>query len=199
VNSIQKLENRVNRDIGEYGLILTQIKMLTDENIQLEKSKEAGEKARSIIQEVAQTTQQQLEYHLSSVTSMAMEYVFDDPYELSVAFTQRRNKTEVDVLFRKGEELVNPITACGGGAVDIAALSLQISILLMSKNTNRILFLDEPLKWLKGKDYPERGAEILKEISSKLGIQILMVSHDPTLIANADTVFSTEKKKKKIK
>ena len=55
-----------------------------------------------------------------------------------------------------------------------------------------VLILDEPLKHLKGNDMPEKGAELIRSISEKLGIQVIMVSHDPALISEADKVFSVK-------
>ncbi|NIU00181.1 MAG: hypothetical protein GWN01_04340, partial [Nitrosopumilaceae archaeon] len=53
--------------------------------------------------------------------------------------------------------------------------------------------MDEPLKWLKGGDLPIKGSHMIKEISKKLGIQIIMISHSPELIEGADRVFEVKK------
>ena len=76
-----------------------------------------------IIRTVGLNTQQTLQYHVSSIASLAMDAVFDDPYELKVEFVERRNKTECDLKFVREEQEVDPIEASGVGAVDVAAFA----------------------------------------------------------------------------
>ena len=61
------------------------------------------EKAKEIIREVGIKTQQQLQFHISDITSLALEAVFPDPYKLEIEFIQRRNKTECDIYFVRNE------------------------------------------------------------------------------------------------
>jgi DNA repair exonuclease SbcCD ATPase subunit len=50
------------------------------------------------------------------------------------------------------------------------------------------IVLDEPFKHLS-QDLRPKAAEMLKEISSKLGLQIIMVTHDVDLVEAADRLF----------
>jgi DNA repair exonuclease SbcCD ATPase subunit len=179
----------------EKAFLEKQIRGKEDRIAVLKKEHEITEKARAVIQCVAQDTQKQLEFHLSHLVTMALHTIFDDPYDLSVEFVQRRGKTEVDILFSKNGEKIDPLSASGGGVVDVASLFLQISLLtLMMPKRRNILFLDEPLRFLKGEGYPEKGMEVIKEISEKLGMQIVMVSHIPEFIESADRTFLIEQK-----
>ncbi len=159
----------------------------------LKKKAEACEQAQLIIQNVAQLTQKQLEYHVAELVTLAMAAVFDDPYELSIEFTQRRGRTETDLKFIRDGQSIDPLTASGGGAVDVAAFALRVSLwsLALSK-TRPTLVLDEPLKWLKGGELPIKGALMIKEISEKLGLQIIMVSHIPDQIEGADQITTVK-------
>jgi DNA repair exonuclease SbcCD ATPase subunit len=143
--------------------------------------------ARAIIQHVAQETQKQLEYQISELASLALAGVFDDPYELVLEFVQKRGKTEAVIEFERDGVRVNPTHCTGGGAQDVAAFALQVALWGIKRN-RPVMVLDEPLKWLKGNDYPERGADVIREISGKLGLQIIMVSHIPDQISHADKV-----------
>ena len=153
-------------------------------------------KAQLILQESARITQEHLQYRISKLVTLAMEAVFDDPYHLEVLFENARGRTQASINFMRGDELVSPLDASGGGAVDVAAFGLQVSLwTLQNPRTRPVLFLDEPLKWLKGGGMPDKGAAMLQEISQKLGIQVIMVSHSPELISHADRVFQVTKKK----
>lgn len=176
--SILRLESKINRKKEEL------------ENL---------EQAQTIIQIVGKTTQEELQYHLSELVTLAMENVLDDPYKLITNFVIRRGKTEVDLLFERNGETVNPLNATGGGAVDIASLALQFSLWgMQTPRTRKTFILDEPLKWLKGNDLPVKGANLIKQISERLGVQIIMVSHSPELIESADNVIEISQNKKGI-
>ena len=109
---------------------------------------------------------------------MALEAVMVNPYELVLEFVERRNKTECDILFRRGERLRDPFYA-GLGAVDIASFALRIASWSMSDPKLRnVMVLDEPFKHLKGKEDNERAIQMVKQISEKLNLQIIMVSDE---------------------
>lgn len=151
------------------------------------------EEAQLIIQSVAQQTQEQLKYHISELVTLALASVFEDPYEFKVEFVQRRGRTECDLWFVRGDVLIDPMSASGGGAVDVAAFALQVSLWSLGRpRTRNTMILDEPLKWLKGDDLPEKGAAMMKEISDRIGLQIIMVSHIPDQIESSDKVIDVK-------
>lgn len=153
------------------------------------------ETAQAIIQTVAQKTQEELEYRLSEIVSLALTAVFEDPYKLKVLFVIRRNKTECDLLFEKNGEIFDPISSSGGGAIDVAAMALRITIWSLTQPKPRnVLILDEPFRFLS-KEYQIKASTMLSEISKKLKLQIIMVSHSESLIEGANKVFRIAIKK----
>ena len=156
------------------------------------------EQAREVIRAVGLATQQQLQYHISEISSLALEAVFDDPYSLGVEFIQRRNKTECDLYFTRGKDVdnkIDPISASGGGAVDVASFALRTASWAMQVPRSRpVLMLDEPFRYLSTGLLPRAG-EMLKQISSELDLQIIMVTHAEELIDEADAVFSVDMNK----
>lgn len=153
------------------------------------------ERAREIIKTVALATQEQLTYHISDVTTLALEAVFNDPYQLQVEFVQRRNKTECDLFFTRDDARMEPLDASGGGAVDVAAFALRIASWSMARPRSRnVIVLDEPLRFLS-EDNQERASQMIKQLSEKLGLQFIIVTHNETLTAYADRVFQVKIKK----
>lgn len=137
------------------------------------------EKALEVVRQVGLKTQQQLQYHISGIASLALEAVFDNPYELKVEFIQRRNKTECDLYFTRDGYRIDPLDEGGGGAADIASFALRAaSWSMQSPKTRPVLLLDEPFKHLKGEERNLKVLEMVKQISEKLGIQIIMVSDE---------------------
>lgn len=167
--------------------------------VRLEKNKELRRhlQAREIVREVGLKTQQQLQYHVSDITSLALEAVFDDPYELIMEFVERRNKVECDLLFKRGDNLIDPLSSSGGGAVDIAAFALRIaSWSMMHPKLRNTIILDEPLRFLS-ENYQQRASLMIKELSERLGLQFIIVTHESTLAAYADAEFSVRIRKGK--
>ena len=147
-------------------------------------------KARAVIQQVAQETQRQLEYHLGNLVSLAEAAVFPDPYEFRVRFEQRRGKTECDLLFVKGDSEMDPMTSSGGGPLDVAAFALRCAYWALRK-TRPVIILDEPFRFVSV-DMQARCSEMLKMVSSELGVQVLMTSHLPNIIEAGDKLFRCE-------
>ena len=165
---------------------------------QMERGLEDSQKAAEIIHAVAKSTQEELEFHLSDIVTMAMRGVFENGPSLSVSFVSRRNQIEVDMGFEEDGHIGDPLNDDGGGLVDVAAVALRFSCWTLNrKRTRPVIILDEPLKWLKGSDLPYKGARIIKEISAKLGLQIIMISHDPELIEGADKVIRVGRKQRR--
>jgi len=179
VNDLRAHKNALETQIAGQGNLLD-IK---------EKELDDYKKAQKVIQRVAQITQKQLEYHVSELVSLALSGVFENPYDLVVDFVQKRNKTEAELWFEREGERVDPLDASGGGAVDVASFALRVSLWsLRHKKTRRTLILDEPFKHLSAELQPRAG-EMLKEISERMGIQIIMVSHNQDLIGIGDKAF----------
>lgn len=147
------------------------------------------EEAQNILQVIAQKTQQELEFKIAEIVSMALAAIFDDPYEFKIDFVIRRGKTEADLYFVKNGERFNPIEDNGGGAVDVASFALRVALWNLSQpKTRNTLILDEPFKWLS-KKYLSAAGEMLKLISEKLNIQIIMITHIPELIESSDKII----------
>lgn len=153
------------------------------------------EQAHEILKQVGLQTQQQLVYHVSDVTSVALESVFDEPYKLQLDFVERRGKTECDILFDKGGVTIDPMTASGGGVIDLAAFALRIASWSMKvPQTRGIIILDEPFKHLS-KNLHDRASQMLKMLADKLGLQFIIVTHEPSLGLSADKVFEVKQRK----
>ena len=198
-SEIQQLRNQLEREKGKSLQIQKDLKDLQDELRDNRRSLIRHEQAREIVREVGLATQQQLQVHISDVTSLALESVFEDPYELVAEFVQRRNKTECDLYFTRDGNRMDPMDSSGYGAVDVASLALRIAAWSMQVPKKRnVIILDEPFKFLDGQtDRIERASLMIKELSDKLGIQFIIVTHDNVLSEHADKIFKVQLKNKK--
>lgn len=153
----------------------------------------AIEGAQVFIQNVAKKTQEKLKYCIEDIVQLALDAVFPNEYDFQVEFEIKRGRTEAKLSFLKHGESIDPISAAGGGVVDVASFALRLAVWSLGK-TAKTIILDEPMKFLS-KDKIDQAGMILKKLSEKLGIQVIMVTHIPELTEYSDRVFRVEMKK----
>jgi DNA repair exonuclease SbcCD ATPase subunit len=56
------------------------------------------------------------------------------------------------------------------------------------------IILDEPMRFLSD-DYQEQASKMLKEISDRMGIQFIIITHEQTLSEYADKTFQVKLRK----
>jgi DNA repair exonuclease SbcCD ATPase subunit len=191
-----ELKNLYERQIGKQEQVESDIAELT-RNIKTNRKKVKNlTEAHEIVKLVGGETQQQLQFHISDITSLALESVFPNPYKLIMDFIERRGKIECDLLFERDGTTIKPKDAAGFGAMDIASLALRVAAWSMqTPRTRPTLILDEPFKHLSEK-YQEPASQMIKELSDKLGIQFIISTHIPILSEYADRVFEVKIKNK---
>ncbi len=156
------------------------------------------EKAQVIIRKVAKDIQDQLKYRVADVVNLALSAVFPDKYQFDVQFDVERGRTVANLVFTDGGCQIDPMSASGGGVVDIAAFALRIAVFSLGK-TDNVIILDEPMKKLQPKELHIKGMEIIKEISKRLHIQFIINANSVSnedLIDIADKVFTVKQKDK---
>ena len=70
----------------------------------------------------------------------------------------------------------------------------RVSLAISAIGNPKIIIMDEPMRFLS-EEYQENASEMIKEISNKLGIQFIIVTHNQTLTAYADKVFEVSIRK----
>lgn len=151
------------------------------------------EKAQIFLQKVATDTQNQLRVHIQSLMQMCLDMFWQGEIDFDLEFESKRGKSECRLVFLVDGEEVNPMDADGGGLVDIAAFGLRICAWTLGTTRNTIV-LDEPMKNLSA-EHRGQASQLLKEISEKLGIQFILVTHEPEIAEVADRAFRVERKR----
>ena len=195
---ILELDARLQRRAGERDGLQKALRSCAAETQATAARLISVEEAQQILQLVAQETQKNIVVHISDIVTTALDAVFEsDAYEFRIDFVQRRGRTEAELYFERDGNRCDPLTASGGGAVDVAAFALRVALWSLVNHGSRIadtIVLDEPFKWLS-KELQPRAGEMLQLLSRKLGIQFIFVTHVQDLIESADTVFEVRKKK----
>lgn len=138
---------------------------------------ETAQTAIAVCQQVAQTIQEIAHSKIADIVSRSLEAVFDEPYTFRIQFEQKRGRTEAVLLFDRGGMLVDPLTASGGGVVDVAAFALRLSCLLLSRPPlRRLVVLDEPFRFVSA-EYRGRVRDLLVSLATELDCQFVIVTH----------------------
>lgn len=140
--------------------------------------------AQEILQHLSQAIQQKAHQKISEVVSLCLSSVFgEDAYQFAIEFERKRGKTEATLKFRRGGLSADPLSATGGGVVDVAAFALRISCLMLHRpRLSRVVVLDEPFKFVSVQ-YREQVRKMLEELAQDLKIQIIQVTHSEELTA----------------
>lgn len=195
MNLLKEIRISLEQKKGQKQQIISDKENMKSAISALEKEIRYSEKACLIIQTVAKQTQQELEYHISDIVSMALDTIFDKPYKFRINFVIKRNKTECELMFERGGEEFDPMEDSGGGVVDIAAFALRISLWTLQQPRSRnSIILDEPFRFVS-KNLIPRAALLLKELSRKLNLQFIIITHINELTEEADRVFQVSLKK----
>lgn len=140
--------------------------------------------AQKIVQEVAEKVQQTAHKRIADVVTRCLKAVFgeEEAYEFRINFSQKRGKTEAELVFVRDGMEVDPYDGSGGGVIDVAAFALRLACLMLSLPKRRkLLVLDEPFRFLSV-DYRPQVRALLELLAKDMGIQILMVTHAPDLV-----------------
>ena len=154
--------------------------------------------AQELLQQTAQKTQSRLSFHISNFISSNLEAIWgEDAYTFSMEFIEKRNKTEVSMLLHTPEgdvslDSLNNVRG-GGGVLDIVAFGLRIALWSLQSQKQKIMILDQPLSNLDQEHLPKAG-ELIKELSDKLGIQFIIINHNPALAEIADNTIEVVKR-----
>jgi ABC-type sulfate/molybdate transport systems ATPase subunit len=76
---------------------------------------------------------------------------------------------------------VDPLTASGGGVIDVAAFALRVACLMLHRpKLSKVVVLDEPFRFVSAQ-YQDNVRTMLEELTRDLKMQIVMVSHNENL------------------
>jgi len=158
------------------------IKREEKELIKAENTLKRTQDAQEILQHLAQAVQQRAHKKISEVVSSCLSTVFeDDPYQFHIEFERKRGRTEAHLRFLRGDLNVDPLTASGGGVVDVAAFALRIACLVLHRpRLSKVVVMDEPFKFVSA-HYQDNVRSMLEQLSKDMGLQIIFVTHNNNL------------------
>ncbi len=177
MRQLDTLRRRVNEKVGELNALRLHLKVSKKQLAEAQELVQATTEAQELAQHVAQTIQQQAHEQIAGVVSRGLSAVFDEPYKFQIHFERKRGRTEARLAFEREGLEVDPLTASGGGVVDVASFALRLSCMVLKKPAVRkALLLDEPFKFVS-EGYRERVRAFIEALAEEMGVQSVMVTH----------------------
>lgn len=168
---------QINELLAEHKSFSNSIELERKALMELEDKHTNAEKAQQIIQHVSQAIQQEAHNKISDVVSRCLGSIFDEPYNFKINFERKRGRTEADLVFERNGLEIDPLTASGGGVIDIASFALRLACLVLTRpSARRLLVLDEPFRFVSS-EYRARVRNLLETLSEEMSIQFIMVTH----------------------
>lgn len=196
VSEVKYYRSIAERIKAEQNLIKKDLSILESKYKKKKRESKNYEEALLIAQKVCKETQSELEYKISEIVTMALESVFEEPYEFKLEFDVSRNKVVANMWLEHDGEKFDPMSDVGGGVIDITSFALRIALWnLNNKKRNNTIILDEPFRFVDKERQP-KAAQMLKLLSEKLKIQFIMTTHNKELMEIADKTFEVIKKGK---
>lgn len=152
------------------------------------------EEVRGIWIGIANKIQSTATSHIENVVTMAIQTVFEEPYEFKLVFKEERNNVTCRPIVIKDGKEYTPKDSMGGGMLDIIGFALRITMWSMQVPRSRNIFiLDEPFRFCG--DLTLKAGMMLKSLSEKLNFQVLLVTHDHELKEMCDRVWIISNRK----
>lgn len=181
--NLWKLRSRIQHAHKEYEAAWNTISNNEKKVDKLKDKTAHWEEVQHEVRVMSEALQTQLYSRITDMVTHCLSYVFGDEYSCEIQTDQKRGNVEAYIRVLKGDTVMDPVTACGGGVVDIVSMSLRLCAVVGDgrQKNRRILILDEPFKFLSVQ-YRARAAELLTQLSEQLDFQLIIVSHDPEFI-----------------
>jgi len=121
----------------------------------------------------------------------------DQELRVDAGVELKRGKISVDLLTTQtgldGVEVQGLSNDSFGGSVSTVQSVLLRIIVILRRNLRRVLFLDESLPAFDA-DYVSNMGQFLSKICKKIGVDILLVTHNPALVEAADNAYRIARK-----
>lgn len=150
--------------------------------------------AKDALLVVAAAAQQRAKTKIETLVTSAIRSVYDRNFSFELKFKESRGRSTAIPIVREGEVEYDAKGDLGGGMVDIISFALRIVIWAMQRERTRsrpFMVLDEPMKFVGHGELMDRAAVFMKSISRRLGIQFVIMTHEPQLADVADRSWRT--------
>lgn len=195
----QTLETRkveLSRKRAENDLLNRQITSSEKRIMELVSSLDVSKEALAFLTDLADGRRGAMKGKIESVVTEALRMIYGNSYrvELNYAFKNNRSSLEIEMVRETHiGDVRRDMSGFGGGVADTISVPLRLMVLCGSKQTDKVVILDECWKHIDPGRI-ELVGKFLRALSEQLGLQVLFATHHLPLQQFADRVYNTSEK-----
>ncbi|MHC4644020.1 MAG: hypothetical protein ACYTBJ_00865 [Planctomycetota bacterium] len=162
-----------------------------EEEIKAETSKlKTIKNARHIVKVVVALTQNRFKTDVEALMTSAIRSVFGR-FKFTLDWNTTATKSDLNFEIHDGNDVLNLEDDLGCSILDIISIaSRPVFHKYQKEQTRKVIFLDEPAKWVGRGEYLDRTCALLRQISAEKGYQFIIITHEKKFVHIADKAFN---------
>jgi len=193
--TIASFDQRHQRRVGEARALAVQGKQAVTRVDDLERRLTALDQAAEVLLRFGEQRQAEVVNRVETLVTHGLQTVFGEEMTFHIIAEQKAKAQQYEFVVRSkiGEATVETpvMDARGGGVAVVVGFLLRLLLVLLRKDTQRVLVLDESFAQLS-EEYVPRLGEFIRELVDSTNVQVILVTHDPTFAAYVDTAYRFE-------
>jgi len=190
---ISILEKRLNQTEGFYKALKKQKKELSEVITDIKKNIEILTKTSAVLKHLLDFMVKDEIERMSGLITYGLKSIFDDQnLVFSPEMTKKGGKIYID-LKTSNNGIEGDFESFGGSVAVIESFLLRI-LCVLKKNLAKLMLLDETFAAV-GEEYIANTSNLIKELSKKLELDVLLVTHQKDFQQNADHIYRVKESK----
>ena len=191
--------DRLTRVVSHRDTLVSELDELQEDINRCKSLSMSYDKVQKFFQHLGSEEQTKLQKWIEIIVSYGLNTVFGQEFKFQITGPEIKG-SEVTIGFEVIDSSGNPrdpYTELGGGLADVLSFLLQFVIVhLLGDRIGQFVFLDEPCKHLSS-EYREQFAALIKELTIRTSMQMLIITHEPLYASSADKIYQFSKPERK--
>lgn len=184
---------RVNALRGQRDMLNKQVSDCQERLLEANAQSGYHDEAQKILQALEEKWRGSAGNALANIVSHGLSVVFGGSYELNIDSKVARGVASTDLTLTVNGLRSRIKNAHGGSVLNVLSFLFHTILTTSSKPRLRpILVLDEPFSHVSA-GFRSQVCALLRELCHRLGLQMLIVTHEEELIEAADTAYLVDK------
>ena len=187
---VQELQSRLDRIDGFYRALKTQESSLQQQVTSLKEEVDILTKTGLVLKQLLDTLVKDEINKMSGLVTYGLKTIFDDQ-NLSFHPVISKKNDKVNIELKTANNGVEGEYGSFGGSVAVIESFLLRLICMLKLNLARFILLDETFASV-GATYIPNTSKLISELSKKLGLDVLLVTHQPEFQYYANRVYKVK-------
>lgn len=191
--TLKEVSSHLNNQEGQRQVLISTENSLREEVDSLNQRINYLKLIETYLSAFADERQAKVYRQIEHTVSEGLQAVFEEDIRLEVStkMVGARSETAFTIVSNstEGELRTSVMDSRGGGVASIVGFLIQAVLVLLTPNLRPILFLDESFRAVS-EEYQEPLGEFIRDLCERTGLQVVLVSHQPTISSYADRAYS---------